>query len=153
MKRSSIRLAPIPIDCLKLIERTVEPRKVNLKAAPVIVAGGGGMGSEGKLQADPRAGRRARRRRWARSRAAVDAGFISTDTRWARPAPPCGPKLYIACGISGAVQHRAGMEESAKIIAINTDPEAPIFEIAHYGIVGDVREVIPKLIKAFKGKL
>jgi electron transfer flavoprotein alpha subunit len=87
----------------------------------------------------------------AGSRAAVDAGFISAEHQVGQTGVTVRPRLYIACGISGAVQHRAGMDQSSKIIAINTDPHAPIFDIAHYKIVGDLRQVIPAMIEAYRG--
>ena len=139
-------------DFVKVLERHTQPRRVDLKAAQIIISGGYGMGStEGfalihELAATLGAAVGA-------SRAAVDAGFIHADHQVGQTGTTVRPKLYVACGISGAVQHRAGMEESSKILAINRDPEAPIFGVAHYGIVGDVREVVPKLIKALKGKL
>ncbi len=89
----------------------------------------------------------------AGSRAAVDAGFIDHSRQVGQTGVTVRPRLYIACGISGAIQHRAGMQESKKIIAINTDPEAPIFDICHYGIVGDAMDVIPKFIETYKHKL
>jgi electron transfer flavoprotein alpha subunit len=126
------------------------PKKVNLKAARIIVAGGAGMGSRERF-----------RLVWdlanvlgaaaAGSRAAVDLGFIDHDHQVGQTGTTVRPALYIACGISGAVQHRAGMQESARILAINSDREATIFSVAHYGIVGDVNDVIPKLIKAVRG--
>ena len=135
----------------EIVERVKEEKSVNLKGAQIIVAGGIGVGSKeafgliydlahtlgGEVGA---------------SRAAVDAGFVSKDHQVGQTGTTVRPKLYIACGISGSVQHRAGMDESARIIAINTDPEAPIFQIANYGIVGDLKEVIPRFIKAFKAK-
>ena len=122
---------------------------MNLKGARVIVAGGGGIGSKDnfKLLYDL-AG--AIGGAVGASRAAVDSGFIGKEHQVGQTGTTVRPALYIACGISGAVQHRAGMEESAKIIAINWDKDAPIFGVAHYGIVGDYRQVLPKMIKVIR---
>jgi electron transfer flavoprotein alpha subunit len=134
---------------LKLIEQHIEERTVNLKGARVIVAGGAGVGSKGNFQLiHELAG--AIGGAVGASRAAVDGGYIGKEYQIGQTGTTVRPALYIACGISGAVQHRAGMEESAKIIAINTDPDAPIFSVAHYGIVGDLNKVIPMMIKAVK---
>jgi electron transfer flavoprotein alpha subunit len=143
-----VTLAPADMP-LRLIERHLEPRKVNLKGARVIVAGGGGIGSKENFRllyelAGAIGGA------VGASRAAVDSGYIGKEYQIGQTGTTVRPALYIAVGISGAVQHRAGMEESAKIIAINTDPQAPIFSIAHYGIVGDYKKVIPMMLRALK---
>ena len=115
----------------------------------MIVAGGGGVGSKDNFHLiHELAG--AIGGAVGASRAAVDGGYIGKEHQIGQTGTTVRPALYIAAGISGAVQHRAGMEESAKIIAINTDPEAPIFSVAHYGIVGDLKQVIPMLVKALK---
>ena len=81
---------------------------------------------------------------------AVDLGYVDHDHQVGQTGTTVRPALYIACGISGAVQHRAGMQEAAKILAINTDKDAPIFGVAHYGVVGDMNDVIPKMIKIIR---
>ena len=134
---------------VELIERHMEKSKVNIKGAPIIVAGGYGVGSKENFNllfelAEVLGGE------VGASRAAVDAGYIEHERQIGQTGTTVRPKLYIACGISGQIQHRAGMEESAQIIAINTDPEAPINSIADYVITGDVSEIIPKMIKYYK---
>jgi electron transfer flavoprotein alpha subunit len=134
---------------VSILERHIEKRKVNLGAAPVIVAGGYGMGSKENFNmlyklAEVLGGE------VAASRAAVDAGYTDHERQVGQTGVTVRPKLYIACGISGQIQHRAGMEDSAQIISINNDPAAPINSIADYVITGDVMEVLPKMIKYYK---
>ncbi len=136
---------------VKLIERHLEERKINLKGARVIVAGGGGIGSKDNFRLiHDLAG--AVGGAVGASRAAVDGGLIGHEHQIGQTGTTVRPALYIAVGISGAIQHRSGMEESAKIVAINTDADAPIFSVAHYGIVGDFKQIIPMMIKAIRQK-
>ena len=139
-------------DLVKIIESHHEESKVNLKAAPIIISGGYGMGTKERFDvlfklADVIGGE------VGGSRAAVDAGFVRSERQVGQTGVTVRPKLYIACGISGAIQHRAGMQESKKIIAINTDPGAPIFDVCHYGVVGDAVDVVHKFIDVYKSKL
>ena len=135
----------------KILEKVFEEKTVNLKAAQVIVAGGMGVGSKENFNLIKQLAHTLGGEIGA-SRAAVDAGWISKEHQIGQTGITARPKLYIACGISGSIQHRAGMDQSSRIIAINTEPDAPIFQIAHYGIVGDLKEVIPVFIKAYKTK-
>lgn len=153
VKITNLVYKPDPIDSLvTLVEQFRQESKVNLKAAPIIVAGGYGMQTKENFAliqelANVLGGE------VAGTRAAVDAGFIPSERQVGQTGVTVRPKLYIACGISGAIQHRAGMQEANKIIAINSDPDAPIFGVAHYGIIGDAMEIIPRFINVFKQKL
>lgn len=134
---------------VSIISRHLEKQAVNIKNSTIIVAGGYGVGSRegfnklfelahllgGEVGA---------------SRAAVDAGFADHERQVGQTGVTVRPKLYIACGISGQVQHTAGMSESAMIISINTDPNAPLNQIADYTVVGDYAEVIDRFIDSFK---
>ncbi len=135
---------------LEVVAREIRLPTVDLKGASVIVAGGMGVGSREGFELIHELAR-VLGGEVAGSRAAVDAGFISAEHQVGQTGVTVRPRLYVACGISGAVQHRAGMDQSSKIIAINTDPHAPIFDIAHYKIVGDLRQVIPAMIDAYRG--
>lgn len=134
---------------VEIIDRQIAKSKVNIKGAPIIVAGGYGVGSKENFQllfdlADTLGAE------VGASRAAVDAGFIEHERQIGQTGVTVRPKLYIACGISGQIQHIAGMQESSIIISINNDPNAPINNIADYVITGDIESVVPKLIKYYK---
>lgn len=134
---------------VEIIDRQMEKSKANIKGASIVVAGGYGMGSKesfdmlydlaGVLGGEVGA-----------SRAAVDAGYCEHERQIGQTGVTVRPKLYIACGISGQIQHIAGMQESSIIISINNDPNAPINTIADYVITGNVEEIVPKLIKYYK---
>ncbi|HZK03895.1 MAG TPA: electron transfer flavoprotein subunit alpha/FixB family protein [Bacteroidaceae bacterium] len=134
---------------IKILERHIEPAKHHLNTANIVVAGGYGMGCKAEfdslfaladiLHAEVGA-----------SRAAVDAGFADHDRQIGQTGITVRPKLYIACGISGQIQHIAGMKESSLIMSINNDPDAPINAIADYVVIGKVEDIIPKLISHYK---
>ncbi|MBN2181702.1 MAG: electron transfer flavoprotein subunit alpha/FixB family protein [Sedimentisphaerales bacterium] len=136
---------------LQILAEQKRPKKVDLKAARIIVAGGAGLGSKDNfklvwdlancLGAAP-----------AATRAAVDLGFIDHDHQVGQTGTTVRPSLYVAVGISGQIQHQAGMSQSQKIVAVNSDPNAPIFNIAHYKIVGDLNTIVPMMIKGLKEK-
>ena len=134
---------------VEIIDRHIEKSKVNIKNSPIIVAGGYGVGSKENFELLFDLARTLGGEVGA-SRAAVDAGFAEHARQIGQTGVTVRPKLYIACGISGQIQHIAGMQESSIIISINNDPNAPINTIADYVITGDIEDVVPKLIKYYK---
>ncbi|MBR1793163.1 MAG: electron transfer flavoprotein subunit alpha/FixB family protein [Bacteroidales bacterium] len=137
---------------VRIISREIKEQSINIKPASIIVAGGYGMGSKENFQllhqlADAIGGE------VGATRAAIDAGFTESERQIGQTGVTVRPKLYIACGISGAIQHTAGMEESGKIISINTDPNAPINSIADITIVGDAVAIVPQLIACYNNNL
>ena len=125
---------------VKVLDHHVEAAKHNLKGAPIVVEGFDQLFQLAKVLHGEVGG----------SRAAVDAGWLDHDRQIGQTGVTVHPKVYIACGISGQIQHIAGMQDSSIIISINSDPDAPINRIADYVIVGTVEEVVPKLIKYYK---
>ena len=143
------KYVPIMDYVVKVLDRHIEAAKHNLKGAPIVVAGGYGMGSKEGFDMLFQLAKELHGEVGA-SRAAVDAGWIDHDRQVGQTGITVHPKVYIACGISGQIQHIAGMQESSMIISINNDPNAPINTIADYVITGTVEEVIPKMIKYYK---
>jgi electron transfer flavoprotein alpha subunit len=134
---------------VEIISRNIEKSKINIKNSPIIVAGGYGVGSKEGFDmifelANVLGGE------VGATRAAVDAGWVEHARQIGQTGTTVRPKLYIACGISGQIQHVAGMQESSIIVSINNDPNAPINAIADYVITGDVETIVPKLIKYYK---
>jgi len=138
--------ADIPSKIIKLIRHEAE--NVKIEYSDVLVAGGRGVGGpEGFKLLNELAEALGSSCAVACSRPCVDAGWIAYDHQVGQTGKTVRPKLYIAAGISGAIQHKVGMQDSDFILAINRDPHAPIFEVAHHGIVGDLFEVIPAMIR------
>lgn len=132
---------------IKIINR--EKKKLNLEEAEIIITGGRGVGSKENFKLIEQLAD-SLNAEVGGSRVAVELNWIEQDCQVGQTGKTVSPKLYIACGISGAIQHIVGMQGADIIVAINKDPKAPIFNVAHYGIVGDLHQIIPLLIEEIK---
>lgn len=134
---------------VEIIKREIEEKKIDIKGAQILVDGGYGVGSKENFKLIFDLAKTLGAEVGA-SRAAVDAGFVENDRQIGQTGVTVRPKLIICVGVSGAIQHTAGMDQSKIIIAINSDPEAPIHKLADYSIIGDLNEIVPKMIASYK---
>ena len=151
-KINRIDVSTILVDsdfAVEIIKREIEERKIDIKGAQIIVDGGYGVGSKENFSLVFDLAKTLGAQVGA-SRAAVDAGFVENARQIGQTGVTVRPKLIICVGVSGAIQHTAGMDQSKIIIAINNDPQAPIHKIADYSIIGDLNEVVPKMIASYK---
>ena len=135
-----------------IVEETIREmsKGIKLTDADVIVSGGYGLGKAEGFELIHDLAKCFENSAVGASRKVVDLGWVPYQHQIGQTGKTVRPKLYIACGISGAIQHRVGMSKSGLIIAINKDPESPIFKFAHHGIVGDIYHIVPEMIKQFK---